>query len=153
MRIIQELSQISRRNRSLHGKIVISLLYFEKIALWKFPVRIVRKLILECLYHVELNPDLCISRQGLISLRLPHPYNIIVNENAHLGEHCTIFHNVTLGAVEEKGQMSPNLGNNVYVGCYVTILGGVEIRDNVKIGAMSLVLRDVKVGTVHGLVK
>lgn len=40
----------------------------------------------------------------------------------------------------------PTLGDNVEVGAYAQILGGVSIGNNCKIGAMSLVLTDVPDG-------
>lgn len=40
------------------------------------------------------------------------------------------------------------VGNNVFIGCNVTILPGVEIKDNVIIAAGSVVTKDVKENTV-----
>lgn len=42
------------------------------------------------------------------------------------------------------------VGNNVFIGCNVTILPGVEIKDNVIIAAGSVVTKDVKENTVVG---
>lgn len=51
---------------------------------------------------------------------------------------CTFYYNC-----------SPiKVGNNVFIGCNVTILPGVEIKDNVIIAAGSVVTKDVKENTV-----
>lgn len=42
-----------------------------------------------------------------------------------------------------KNGLRPKIGNNVQLGCGVTILGGVSIGDNVIIGAERLVLKDI----------
>lgn len=42
------------------------------------------------------------------------------------------------------------VGNNVFIGCNVTIMPGVEIKDNVIIAAGSVVTKDVKENTVIG---
>lgn len=49
--------------------------------------------------------------------------------------HCT-----TLG---KKGDNRPVIGDNVSLGCNVTIIGGVHIGNNVTVGAGSVVVKDV----------
>lgn len=149
--VINNIREIRGRN-GFHAIIVICIMLFEKVAWWKTPWKIIRKFILQGIYHVEAKPS-SFTRMSLCTLRLPHPYNIVIHGNSTIGEHCTIFQNVTIGVIEEKGPLSPVIGNNVYIGCNSVLLGGVMIEDNVKIGAMSLVLRDVESGTVCGLVK
>ena len=42
-----------------------------------------------------------------------------------------------------KGKRHPTLGNNIVVGCNASILGNIKIGDNVRVGAGSVVLKDV----------
>lgn len=152
MNYSEGLRSIRRRN-GFHAVIVLTILFMEKKSWWKFPWKVIRKLVLQAIYHCEIHTE-SFSEEAICTLRLPHPYNIIIHGNSRIGKDCTIFQNCTLGVIEERGTFAPQLSDNVYIGCNSVILGGVKISDNVKIGAMGLVLRDVdKDKTVVGLVK
>lgn len=71
---------------------------------------------------------------------LIHGHGTIVNSASVIGENCTMFHGVTVGAVE---QYPPIIGDNVYIGCGAKILGQIKIGNNVKIGAGAVVIKDV----------
>ncbi len=43
----------------------------------------------------------------------------------------------------EKNGARPIIGDNVSLGCNVTILGGIHIGNNVTVGAGSVVVKDV----------
>lgn len=86
-------------------------------------------------------------------LRLTHPFGIIINKNTSIGDNCTIFQFVTIGAIEKEGftHLAPKIGNNVYIGAGAKILGNINIGDNVKVGANSVATTDVPDGgTVVG---
>ena len=73
---------------------------------------------------------------------------IVIGETATIGNDCTIYHGVTLGGTgKDKKKRHPDLGDNVLVGCGAKILGPIKIGDNVKIGANSVVLKDVQKNT------
>jgi len=56
----------------------------------------------------------------------------------------SIYHQVTLGGTStRKGKRHPTIGNNVVIGAGAKILGPVKVGDNCKIGANSVVIRDV----------
>jgi len=74
---------------------------------------------------------------------LIHSNGVVINTLVRGGANVKIEHQVTIGA--EKG-VSPVLGDNVFVGCGAKILGGVEIGNNVKIGANAVVLDDLPDG-------
>lgn len=78
-------------------------------------------------------------------LRIHHFGNIIVHADAILGANCTLRHGVTIGTRHDNGPV-PILEDGVDVGAYAQILGGVRIGRGAKIGAMSVVLRDVPAG-------
>ena len=75
-------------------------------------------------------------------LRLPHPTGIILHPEAELGPNCQLFHQVTLGRVENRDGV-PILGGHVDVGSGAKILGPVRIGDHAVIGANAVVLCDV----------
>ena len=68
-----------------------------------------------------------------------------IGETAECGDYVTLFQGVTLGGTgKERGRRHPTLGNHVVVGAGAKILGGITIGDNVKIGANSVVLKNVE---------
>lgn len=102
---------------------------------------IFRRLLIEYPLHVELPFSTKIGE----SLRIVHPYNILINPNAKIGNNCTIFHEVTIGTNEFSNQVriAPIIGNNVYIGCGAKIIGPITIGDNVRIGANSVVTTNI----------
>jgi len=83
-------------------------------------------------------------------LRIWHFGNIFINPQVVIGSGCTLRHGVTIGNRVENGPV-PIIGDNLECGSYAQILGGVTIGSNCKIGAMSVVLKDVPDGaTVVG---
>ena len=47
------------------------------------------------------------------------------------------------GVSTNKGKRHPTLGNHIVVGCNASILGDINIGNNVRVGAGSVVLTDV----------
>ena len=93
---------------------------------------------------IEIHPGAKIGRR----LFIDHGMGIVIGETATIGNDCTIYHGVTLGGTgKDKKKRHPDLGDNVLVGCGAKILGPIKIGDNVKIGANSVVLKDVQKNT------
>lgn len=108
-------------------------------------LQIIRKIFIVLGFKIEI-PFKCKIGKGL---KLMHPHSIIINENVVIGEYCTIYHQVTIGANEQKDpQKVAQIGNNVYIGCGAKIIGNVKIDDNVKIGANAVVVRDLDNGDI-----
>ena len=70
---------------------------------------------------------------------IAHPYSTIINAES-IGENFSCIHCTTLG---KKNEQRPIIGDNVTLGANVTIIGGVHIGNNVKIGAGSVVVKDL----------
>lgn len=70
---------------------------------------------------------------------IAHPYATVLNAE-RIGDYFSCIHCTTLGETE-KGR--PTIGNNVTLGANVTIIGPVNIGDNVIIGAGSVVVKDI----------
>ena len=98
---------------------------------------------------IEIHPGAVIGRR----LFIDHGMGIVIGETSIIGDDCTIYHGVTLGGTgKEKKKRHPTLKNNIIVGCGAKVLGNIVISDNVKIGANSVVLKDVpKNWTVVGI--
>ncbi len=89
---------------------------------------------------VEIHPSAKIGSGFFID----HGMGVVIGETAEIGDYVTLFQGVTLGGTgKERGKRHPTLGNHVVVGAGAKILGGITIGDNVKIGANSVVLKNV----------
>ncbi len=73
-------------------------------------------------------------------LALAHRGTIVVNDAAHVGENCRLHVCVNIGtsAGADDG-IAPRIGDNVYIGPGAKIFGGIEIADDIVIGANSVV--------------
>lgn len=89
---------------------------------------------------IEIHPGACIG-QGFF---IDHGMGVVIGETTIIGEGCVLFQGVTLGGTgKETGKRHPTLGNNVMVSAGAKVLGNITLGDNVKIGAQSVVLKDV----------
>ncbi|MDH5670020.1 MAG: serine O-acetyltransferase [Nitrospira sp.] len=89
---------------------------------------------------VEIHPSAKIGTGFFID----HGMGVVIGETAEIGDYVTLFQGVTLGGTgKERGKRHPTLGNHVVVGAGAKILGGINIGDNVKVGANSVVLKNV----------
>jgi len=101
---------------------------------------------------IEMLTGISLPKEAQIGsgLRIWHFGNIFIHPQAIIGGNCTLRQGVTIGNRVENGPV-PVIGNNVECGAYAQILGGVIVGDNCKVGAMSVVLKDVPDGaTVVG---
>ncbi len=62
-----------------------------------------------------------------------------------IGSNCTLRQGVTIGNRHAGGAV-PVLGNDVDLGAYAQVLGGIRIGNRCKIGAMAVVLCDMPDG-------
>ena len=89
---------------------------------------------------IEIHPSAKIGTGFFID----HGMGVVIGETAEIGDYVTLFQGVTLGGTgKERGKRHPTLGNHVVVGAGAKILGGITVGDNVKIGANSVVLKNV----------
>jgi serine O-acetyltransferase len=80
-------------------------------------------------------------------LKIWHFGNIFINAESVIGANCTLRQGVTIGNRVDDGP-SPVLEDDVELGAYAQVLGGIRIGRGAKIGAMSVVLADVPPGAV-----
>ena len=94
---------------------------------------------------IEIHPGAQIGKRVFFD----HGMGIVVGETAIIGDDCVIFHGVTLGGVLSiKTKRHPTLENNVIVGAGAKILGNILIGENSRIGANSVILKDIPKNSV-----
>jgi serine O-acetyltransferase len=73
-----------------------------------------------------------------------HAFNITINPDAEIGEWCNIHKGVTIGQQNRgKRKGAPKIGNRVWIGVNATIVGKIEIGDDVLIAPNAFVNCDV----------
>ena len=89
---------------------------------------------------IEIHPGAKIGK----GLFIDHGAGVVIGETTEIGDYCTLYQNVTLGGTgKDTGKRHPTLGNNVLIGAGTKVLGPVYIGDNTRIGAGSVVLRNL----------
>jgi serine O-acetyltransferase len=74
----------------------------------------------------------------------PGALGCVIGETAIIGDDCIIFHGVTLGGVKfDPVKRHPTVGNHVLIGTGAKVLGPITIGDRSKIGANSVVMKDL----------
>jgi len=93
-------------------------------------------------------------------LCIDHGTGVVIGETAEIGDHCVMFHNVTLGGTgKHRGKRHPTVCDNALIGTGATLLGPITIGANAKVGANSFIhMHDVPpdstaVGTPARLIK
>lgn len=89
---------------------------------------------------IEIHPGATIGK----GLFIDHGHGVVIGETAILGDNVTLYQGVTLGGTgKEKGKRHPTLEDNVMVSTGAKILGSFTVGENSKIGAGSVVLKEV----------
>ncbi len=89
---------------------------------------------------IEIHPGAQIGKGVFID----HGMGVVIGETAIVGDYSLIYQGVTLGGTgKELGKRHPTLGENVVVGGGAKVLGNIQVGNNVRIGAGSVVLQDV----------
>ncbi len=89
---------------------------------------------------IEIHPGATIGRR----LFIDHGMGVVIGETSIIGDDVTLYHGITLGGTSlEKKKRHPTLGNGVVVGNTSSVLGDIVVGDNSRVGAGSVVLRDV----------
>ena len=90
---------------------------------------------------IEIHPGATIGRGFFID----HGMGVVIGETAEIGENVTLYHGVTLGGVSwRKEKRHPTVGDHVVVGAGAKVLGPITIGAHSRIGANSVVVKDVE---------
>lgn len=92
-------------------------------------------------FGVDIHPGAQIG-QGVM---FDHATGIVIGETAVVEDQVSILQSVTLGGTgNETGDRHPKIRQGVMVGAGAKILGNIEVGKGAKVGAGSVVLKDVK---------
>ncbi len=92
---------------------------------------------------IEIHPGAKIG----CCLVIDHGMGVVIGETAEIGNHCIIFHGVTLGGLKfDPIKRHPTIGNNVLIGAGAKVLGPILVGDGARIGANVVVTKDVPAG-------
>ena len=157
------LNSIIKRDPAARDKISIILTYpgvkavfFHHLAhkIWNYKFFLIARIISQFsrfLTGIEIHPGAKIGK----NLFIDHGMGVVIGETAVIGDDVTFYHGVTLGgllpSVDSDGQRQkkrhPTIRNNVIVGAGAQILGAITVNECARVGANSVVVKDVPQGT------
>jgi serine O-acetyltransferase len=91
-------------------------------------------------FQVDINPAVPMGK----GIMLDHGTGLVIGETATIGDNVSMLQNVTLGGTGKSDQdRHPKIGNGVLIGAGAKVLGNIKIGDCSRIGAGSVVLKEV----------
>ena len=116
--------------------------------LWNRGSKVLARVVAELtriLTGVDIHPGALLG-PGLF---IDHATGVVIGETAEVGEDVTLFHGVTLGGTgRDTGKRHPTIGDRVVIGAGAKVLGAIKIGDDSRIGANSVVVKEVPSGSV-----
>ena len=120
--------------------------------LWQYNLPIIPRVLSHLtrfLTGVEIHPGARIGKGVFID----HGMGVVIGETSEIGDRCLLYQGVTLGGTgKESGKRHPTLEANVVVGAGAKVLGDIHVGTNTRIGAGSVVVKNVEANsTVVGI--
>lgn len=152
MKLKKQIKSMKEKDPSIRSSIEVILypgfwiLIFHRLAhvLYKKKLFFISRLISQLgrfFTGIEIHPGAVIG-DGLF---IDHGMGVVIGETCEIGNNVIIYQGVTLGGTgKDKGKRHPTIGNNVLIGSGVKVLGPINIGDNTRIGAGSVVLQDIE---------
>lgn len=89
---------------------------------------------------IEIHPGAKIGRRFFID----HGMGVVIGETCEIGDDVTLYQGVTLGGTgHEKGKRHPTIKDHALIATGAKVLGSITVGEGSKIGAGSVVLKDV----------
>ena len=153
------LNSIIKRDPAARDKLSIILTYpgvkavfFHHLAhkIWNYKFFVIARIISQFsrfLTGIEIHPGAKIGK----NLFIDHGMGVVIGESSEIGNDVTLYHGVTLGGIspsehsenQRNSKRHPTLMNNVIVGSGAQVLGPINIGKCSRIGANTVVLKDV----------
>ena len=91
-------------------------------------------------FQVDINSAVPMGK----GVMLDHGTGLVIGETAVVGDNVSILQNVTLGGTGKADQdRHPKIGNGVLIGAGAKVLGNIKVGDCSRVGAGSVVLKEV----------
>ncbi|KGG21899.1 serine O-acetyltransferase EpsC [Prochlorococcus marinus] len=159
--IKSDFSIIKERDPAARGFLEIILCYpgFQALvmhrishALWNYKIPLLPRVLSQftrLFTGIEIHPGAQIGRGVFID----HGMGVVIGETTQIGNRCLLYQGVTLGGTgKDHGKRHPTLEENVVVGAGAKVLGAITVGTNTRIGAGSVVVRNVDAhSTVVGI--
>ncbi|WP_457606329.1 serine O-acetyltransferase [Nitratifractor sp.] len=153
--IIEDFKTVKKNDPALHSNFELFFnypgvwaLFFYRISHslyrrgWRFAPRLISAMG-QFLTMVDIHPGARIGRGVFID----HATGVVIGETAIVGDNVLIYQQVTLGGVSlSHGKRHPTVEENVVIGAGAKVLGNITIGRDSKIGANSVVIRNVPPG-------
>lgn len=89
---------------------------------------------------IEIHPGATIGHRFFID----HGMGVVIGETAEIGDDVMLYQGVTLGGTStQRIKRHPTLRDRVVVGAGAKVIGGIEVGENARIGAGSVVVTNV----------
>jgi len=89
---------------------------------------------------IEIHPGATIGRRFFID----HGMGVVIGETAEIGDDVMLYQGVTLGGTSTRRvKRHPTLRDRVVVGAGAKVIGAIEVGENARIGAGSVVVMNV----------
>ena len=112
--------------------------------LWKYDLPLLPRVLSQLtrtLTGIEIHPGAKIGKGVFID----HGMGVVIGETSEIGDRCLLYQGVTLGGTgKDCGKRHPTLQENVVVGAGAKVLGAIHIGSNTRIGAGSVVVKNVE---------
>ena len=112
--------------------------------LWKYGLPLLPRVLSQLtrtLTGIEIHPGAKIGKGVFID----HGMGVVIGETSEIGDRCLLYQGVTLGGTgKDCGKRHPTLQENVVVGVGAKVLGAIHIGSNTRIGAGSVVVKNVE---------
>ncbi len=153
------LESIMKRDPAARDKLSIILTYpgvkavfFHHIAhkIWNYKFYLIARIISQFsrfLTQIEIHPGAKIGK----NLFIDHGNGVVIGESSEIGDNVTLYHGVTLGGIspsensedQRNTKRHPTLMDSVIVGSGAHILGPITVGKCARIGANTVVLKNV----------
>ncbi|MDO5850226.1 MAG: serine O-acetyltransferase [Methanobacteriaceae archaeon] len=154
--IKEEIATVKMKDPAARGTLEVVLCYpgfwavlFHRLAHWlwnrhlPFWGRLVSH-ISRFITGIEIHPGAQIGKRFFID----HGMGVVIGETTIIGNDVLLYQGVVLGGTSlSKGKRHPTVEDNVVVGSGAKVLGNITLGESSKIGAGSVVLKDVPPGT------
>jgi serine O-acetyltransferase len=111
---------------------------------WVVPARLASH-VTRFLTGIEIHPAAAIGHGVFID----HGMGVVIGETAEVGDNVTLYQGVTLGGTSLKREKRhPTLERNVVVGAGSAVIGAITLGEGSRVGAGSVVVRDVPPNSV-----